>query len=343
MSAMIGAESQSTKTGSKRMKAAGLVLVILVVIGLGVPGALAQDDSTPSIQVKDARTIAYSPDGALIAIGNGSDIALYSAALEPVRTLKGHTDAVRAVAWSPDGTQIASASLDTTVRVWNVADGAVRVTLTGHTDWVFGVTWSPDGTHIASGGTDATVRVWDAASGEEVAVLEGHEDSVTAVAWSPDGALIASGSADQSVRLWDAASYEELAALEEHGDGVTALAWSPDGMLLASAGWDFAVRIWDLSGGAGAADQRAELKAVVAEKAGPQAFTSVAWSPDGTLIAAGCRDRAIHVWAAASEDEVVVLEGHTDDVFAVAWSPDGTTLLSAALDGTVRAWDVAAF
>lgn len=153
--------------------------------GLAKPGAAALPTPIPAdadvvvpaimpvlvMPVDDVRSAACSPDGSHIALSNGRTVWIYTAALEQVRALKGHDEPVRWVVWSPDGTQLASASLDGTVRVWDVASGETVTTLQGHADWAVGAAWSPDGAQLVSGGTDGTVRVWDVASGAEVTQL----------------------------------------------------------------------------------------------------------------------------------------------------------------------------
>ncbi len=116
----------------------------------------------------------------------------------------GHSDAVNAVAWSPDGTRIASGSDDGTVQVWDAASGKILTFYHGHSDMVIAVAWSPDGTRIASASSDKTVQVWDAAKGDNVYTYAGHSDAVNTVAWSPDGTHIASASSDKTVQVWDA-------------------------------------------------------------------------------------------------------------------------------------------
>jgi WD40 repeat protein len=116
-------------------------------------------------------------------------------------TLEGHTLRVSSVAWSDDGTMLASGSWDKSVRVWRGDDGRLQQTLQGHSGPVTSVAWSQDGTMLASGSDDQTVRVWRVMDGSLVRTLLGHTYRVTSVGWNRDGTLLASGSWDNSASV----------------------------------------------------------------------------------------------------------------------------------------------
>jgi WD40 repeat protein len=144
---------------------------------------------------------------------------------------------------------VASASGDSTVRLWDAATGAALQTLKGHTEFFSEAIFSPDGKTVASTSRNGTVRLWDAATGVALQTLEGHTDSVWAIAFSPDGETVASASGGKTIRLWDAATGTALQTLEGHTGGVNTVAFSLDGKTVASASHDDTVRLWNAATG----------------------------------------------------------------------------------------------
>jgi len=156
-----------------------------------------------------------------------------------LKWLAGHIGGVSACAWSPDGTRLASAGRDGTLRVWEAASGAALLTLEGHGGGVTACAWSPDGTRLASAGWDGALRVWEAASGAALLTLEGHGGWVTACAWSPDGTRLASAGGDGALRVWEATSGKPLRihALSnpDHRGEVGHAVWEPEGNRIIEA------------------------------------------------------------------------------------------------------------
>jgi WD40 repeat protein len=150
------------------------------------------------------------------------------------------------VAFSPDGTRLATASLDRTAKVWDAASGEELLRLYGHTNRVLGIAFSPDGTRLATASMDRTAKVWDAASGQELLSLYGHTNSLDGIAYSLDGTRLATASWDRAARVWDAASGQQLLTLN-HTSDVASVAFSPDGTRLATASGDKTARLYVLN------------------------------------------------------------------------------------------------
>ncbi|KIM28355.1 hypothetical protein M408DRAFT_140331 [Serendipita vermifera MAFF 305830] len=249
---------------------------------------------------------------------------------------KGHTSHIMSIAYSPDGLNVVSGSMDKTIRIWDAATGApVGEPLKGHNSSVMSVTYSPDGLNIVSGSADNTIRIWDAATGTPIGEpLLGHTASVISVACSPDGRRIVSGSWDNTIRIWDVETGEPIVEpLTGHTNFVANVAYSPNGRHIVSGSWDNTIRIWDAATGTPVGEPLTGHT---------DGVDSVAYSPDSRKIVSGSLDRTIRIWDAVMGTPVgEPLTGHTHDVKSVAYSPDGRNIVSGSRDKKIRIWDAA--
>lgn len=266
----------------------------------------------------------------------------------PLRTLSGHSEDIEAVAFSPEGTFLASGSLDKTVRVWEVDTGLLIHTLIGHTAGVSSVAFRPcrerdqsdrcgqGNKLLASGSDDGTVRLWDVAMGKEIAILPNHNSFVTSLAFSPEGRLLAVGLFDGRIILWNLARKERVHIFSGHRFYIKALTFSPDNTLLYSGSLDGTVRVWNV--------RRGELLYT------HPAHTSgaIALNPDGQLLAYASIDNTVRLLDTVSYKEVRSLsrsqEGEATGLLltipSVSFSPDGMLLAAGFPDGKITVWKV---
>ena len=291
-------------------------------------------------------------------------------ALRPLRQrplVLAHQDAPHWVAFSPDGSQLLTATGSAPVATLWSTDGRLLHTLKGeHRDGLFMATFDPGGSRVATAGRDGTARIWSAGDGTSIATLA-HSMPVVWVAFSPSGDRLATGCKDGLVRLFSPAGIPT--ATLDTGSPVVHLSWSPSGHLLASAG--DGARLWDPASGAlvrrleeagspvtrvefapdgrtvatGSADGTVRLHSLDREAA-PRVLTGhraaiydLAMSPDGTRVVTASADGTARLWAVPGGDLVASLEGHGDAVTSVVFSPDGSRVLTGSFDGTARIWD----
>jgi WD40 repeat protein len=321
-----------------------------------------------------------SPDGQRLALGSSLGTWIYDAhTLEPLQLLQGHDNRVSAVAWAPDGRQLASASWDGTIRLWDVATGE-QLGMISTDGQLLSLAWSPDGTTLASTTWGSPIELWDPTTGQNVGELAGNEGSISRLAWSPDGTrLVASDETSEmaTLRLWDmTAGVADTAAATAVlplgiDGGIANFTWSADSSRFISSGYqDGTARVWGADG--------SEQLVLTAHEYGTY---DAAWSPDGTQILTVGGDNDVRAWDAttglqidettdlmstavrliwlADTNQIIVfladgtilqvdaatetiinqLREHTAAISDVTWSPDGSQLATANSDASVRLWD----
>ena len=194
-----------------------------------------------------ANEVAVHPDGDTIITSYGSKIQIGNRRSgKLIQTLKGHSGKITAIAISPDGKLLVSASKDNRIKIWTWPGGNLVTTIEEHSKNVNGVAFSPDGKTLVSGSDDKTVRIFQIPTGEEIESIN-INSKVNAVAVTPDGRTIVSGSRDGNIKLWDFDTQEPLDDITDHSESVNSLAISSDGQTIVSGSRDETIRVWDIA------------------------------------------------------------------------------------------------
>jgi WD40 repeat protein len=295
---------------------------------------MPRDDSLlGSLPKSEGWCLAFTPDGNTLAAGYDHEkgmehqtARLWDITTKQAKSLTGHDATVMALAVSPDGSTLATASYDRTVRLWDMAVGKCLHELRGHTDAVRAVAFSPDGERVASAGSDLSIRTWNVKHGTLEGNWPGHGDMIRSLAFSPDGKLLISAANDRTIKIWNATAGTLLRAIAAESN-VQSVACSPDGVLLASGSENHRVDLWQLATG--------KLWKTLPGHTGK--VRSVAFSPDGKTLASGGEDKTVRLRSVVTGQELLVFPTE-HFVNGLAFHARKPILAAALHDGTVKLW-----
>jgi len=243
-----------------------------------------------------------------------------------------HTDSIFQINFSPNGQLLASASADTTVKLWNLSQNRmIRSFKNANDRSFFSVAFSPDSQTLVAG--DAAGRIYvGKPEDSRLTSFKAHDQRIWGLAFSPDGNILASASSDGTLKLWSRETLEHgdgqpLEILKGHTSEVLGVSFSPDGQTLASGSEDGTVRLWSRTG-----------QPLQVLRGHQQAVWRVEFSPNGQTLASAGEDRTVRLWNLTG-DLLKTLVGHSDQVKDVSFSPDGTQIATASFDATVRIWN----
>lgn len=310
----------------------------LVLFLAAVTFVRAQDLQKISIRAKDAKSLCYSPDNKYFAFAAGNIIQMYNAGNDTrVKDFTGnfnnisagHSKEIKSISFSPDGTMIASASGDRTVKIWKVPSGEVMHTLRGHASEVLEVAFA-DQNNVLSMDADLTIKHWTLGSEKETYSVSSGDKAVRAFDVSPDGKFFAVAGAAKTITLFDVQKGTPVKQLQGHENWVRSLRFSPDGKTLASAGDDKEIFLWDIQSG-----ERIKN------------FTQKGWiydlrfSNDGKYLGAALERRSVVFYSLSTGLNTLRIDDFAHPVIKFTISPDGKDAATIEEFGAeIKTWNI---
>jgi WD40 repeat protein/serine/threonine protein kinase/DNA-binding XRE family transcriptional regulator len=360
------AEVQASARQRLQRGAAILALLLLLVVFLATTAFFYARQSNQNAHLAKARELASAalaslqsdPERSILLAleavkteplweaQNALHLGLYTSHLQD--TLSAHEGNVYGVAVSSDGNRLSTASLDGTIKIWQIKEGRIDksplLTLLNPVDYNPSISgsgttmaFSPDNRELATFGPHFSVLILDAYTGETRQTLTGHTAALTSLAFNPTGERLLTSSSDGTARLWDLSTGQELVAIQKDPpEEVVVASFSPNGKLIATGGTDSVARIWDLTG---------SLLAELPVENGYQ-VTALAFNADGSQLAAGT-PFSHPIWDLSGLEEgqlpklILTIPGELNPVNGIYFSPDGTKLVTANSSGKTKVWDTA--
>ncbi len=347
-------------------------------------------DKKPVLKVQAAEptgqginAVAFTPDGTKVVTGGNDAVPRLTTSTDPLGAMipgsgvaimkfPGHSGRVNSVAINADGTLIATAGSDKTIRIWDAKNGKALRAIQGHLDEIATLAIRPDGKQIASGSTDGTIRLWDLSATDEHRAATDTKDSLWTAAFSPDGTRYATAGADKTLRVYSTATGLLEHSLTGHSGAITTVVF-PSSDRIASASGDKLIKIWDAKDGrairslaghtsavlalgvvdggrlvSGSADKTVKMWDATADKpvwswASKSAVSAVATRAGGKQIVVGSADGWLAVLDTSSGEPKAIsgLSAHNAGVAAIAVSPDGSRIATVGGDGHWKLWAIA--
>jgi len=257
--------------------------------------------------------------------------------------LAGHRGNITSVCFHPVFSQLASASEDATIKIWDYETGEFERTLKGHTNAVQDVCFDSSGNLLASSSADLSIKLWETTNWECVKTLYGHDHNVSSICFFPSGDYLASSSRDKTIKIWETATGYCTKTLQGHDEWVRRIVVSHDGTLIASCSNDQTARLWNIATGQCVNVLRQHSHVVECIAFSVENTPSLAeGSPGGAsaYVATGSRDKNIIIWDTAKGTSVATLTGHDNWIRSLFFHPNGQHLLSCSDDKSVRIWDL---
>ncbi len=288
-------------------------------------------------------SMAYSPDGSLLAVSGYHEVLLHkSDGSEIVARLTGEAPRIESVVFSKDGNFLADCGGSPgefgLVQVWNVPDRKLFKAYEISGDSLYGISMSPDEKSVAFGGADKIVHRINLADGKEMLDFKAHADWVLGTLFATDGKELVSASRDRQLKLIDLENGRFIDDINNPLEGCLCIAKNPKAEQVLYGGSLGGARLYKISDNQGRTSGRNDTNLIRAFDKQAAPVTAVAFSPDGLAVALGSMDD-VNVYSAADGKKLYTLSGEQGPVYAVCYKPDGSQIATAGYDGKIRLYD----